>query len=147
MTNCKGIAHFTKLGLVVAAGASISGCATGARPDYREGAGLTVLPGAELLNVVTGQEMRSKNTDRISDAPTGRGFGSDGSYYDIGPRGGRGVWKVEGDQLCVAPVRKPSDWACQQIFRDQHGHYYAYSELLPIGGIPPYYEIHFQPIS
>lgn len=146
MRKSVAIFDFLKISVVAAAGVSLLSCAADAAQTFQNEDELTVVLGTELPRLLTGHEMHSRDTTRISDVPTGRGFGSDGRYYDIGPRGGRGVWKVEGDQLCVAPVRDPAAWTCQQIFRDRHGRYYAYSELLPIGGMLPYYEIYFQKV-
>lgn len=120
------------------------GCTDGRPPIYRNGAGLTALRDSELRRVLVGREMRSCDPRRISDAPTGRGFASDGHYYDIGPRGGRGVWRIESDRVCVAPIRNPSGWTCYQVFGDGRGLFYMYSDLLILGGVPPYYEVYFE---
>lgn len=130
------------LGLALAACVS-HGHALGA---YRNGEGLRSLTGLELQRLLPGYAMRSRDPSRLSDAPTGRAFHLDGTFTDIGPRGGAGRYEIRGDAVCH-DYDRPRGWQCEHIYVADEGTYFGYSDLLVVGGKPPYYAIDFKPID
>lgn len=125
----------------------LAACAPVELPMRVGNEGLRPVDRPVLLQLLPNHDVKLVDPSLVADTPSGRRYFSDGNYVDLGSRGGRGVWRVERDRICRAPLRTPDTWRCEQLFADSRGRYFTLSNVSTGQDPPIYYQVSIIPVE